>query len=58
MQVMSEKLKDSGFLRIHRSYIVSSAKIDYVEGNHIKIGNVLLPIGSSYREDFFKRLKH
>ncbi|MBE0655190.1 MAG: response regulator transcription factor [Bacteroidales bacterium] len=58
MQVMNEKLKDSGFLRIHRSYIVSSTKIDYVEGNHVKIGNVLLPIGLSYREVFFRRLKH
>jgi DNA-binding LytR/AlgR family response regulator len=58
MQVMNEKLKDSGFMRIHRSYIVSTAKIDYVEGNHIKIGNVLLPIGLSYREDFFRSLKH
>ena len=57
MQGMMEMLKTSGFIRIHRSYIVHPGKIEYVEGNQVKIDETILPLGASYREDFFKFLK-
>lgn len=57
MQGMMEMLKTSGFIRIHRSYIVHPGKIEYVEGNQVKIDETILPLGASYREEFFKFLK-
>ncbi len=43
-------------MRIHKSYIVSLAKVDYIEGNQVKIAGQLLPIGTLYREEFLERL--
>ncbi|MEL7422476.1 MAG: LytTR family DNA-binding domain-containing protein [Bacteroidota bacterium] len=38
------------FSRIHKSYIVQRACVDYVEGNQVKMSNgELLPIGKNYR---------
>ncbi len=45
------------FLRIHRSYIVSLQRIRYPEGNHLKIGDTGLPIGQTYKEIVFEKLK-
>jgi two-component system LytT family response regulator len=38
------------FTRIHKSYIISIPKLEYIEGNQIKLGDKKLPIGQSYRE--------
>ncbi|MDZ7806252.1 MAG: LytTR family DNA-binding domain-containing protein [Gracilimonas sp.] len=43
------------FCRVHRSYIVSLSKIEFLEGNRLKIGDELIPIGKSYKEDFLQR---
>ncbi len=38
------------FSRIHKSYIVQRSRIDYVEGNQLKMKNgQLLPVGKNYR---------
>jgi len=42
------------FVRVHRSYIVSTKYIDRVEGNQIHIGDKKIPIGKSYRNSFMK----
>lgn len=44
------------FVRIHKSYFISVSKIDYVEGNMVKIGEHKIPISLTYREQFFKKL--
>jgi DNA-binding LytR/AlgR family response regulator len=45
-----EELSEEAFLRIHKSYFVQKAEIDYVEGNLMRMKNgVQLPIGKSYR---------
>ena len=43
------------FIRTHRSYIVSLAKIEYLEGNRLKIRDNYIPIGKSYKEDFLSK---
>lgn len=43
-------LPNSSFLRIHKSYIVSIQKIETVEGNRLKIGEKILPIGNFYKK--------
>ncbi len=46
------------FYRIHKSYIISIDKIESIEGNTVKINNIKLPIGNSYRQDFMIHIKH
>lgn len=45
------------FMRIHRSYIVSIQKINYVEGNFLKVNEVEIPIGQTYRDTLYETLK-
>jgi two-component system, LytTR family, response regulator len=54
MSKMMEKLPDSKFLRVHRSFIVSLQKIDSIEKSRIKIGAKDVPIGEVYKEQFLK----
>jgi DNA-binding LytR/AlgR family response regulator len=49
MTHMEEKLPDEGFLRIHKSYIVSLSKIEAFTATSIEILNKELPIGRSYK---------
>jgi Response regulator of the LytR/AlgR family len=44
-------LKDQGFVRIHKSYIVSVKNIDSVFGNTLEVNGVQLPIGRSFKEE-------
>lgn len=44
-------LPDSDFVRVHKSYIVSLQKIKYLEGNRLKIGEKMIPIGYAYRQN-------
>jgi DNA-binding LytR/AlgR family response regulator len=53
----NNKLKDSGFIRVHRSYIVNLNKIDKVIGNLIYISDQKIPIGNTYKSSFFEFLK-
>ncbi len=54
---IEEQLPEEQFVRIHRSYIISLNKVEYIEGNHVHIKGQNLPIGKSYREAFLKRMK-
>jgi DNA-binding LytR/AlgR family response regulator len=54
---MEEILPPGDFSRIHRSYIVSLDKIDRVEKNRVEIAGQQLPIGETYRDEFFSALE-
>jgi DNA-binding LytR/AlgR family response regulator len=51
---LEEALPSRGFMRIHKSYLIALDKIDSIERNHVKIGGESLPIGESYRREFFE----
>ncbi|MEM1121421.1 MAG: LytTR family DNA-binding domain-containing protein, partial [Bacteroidota bacterium] len=51
-----ELLPNTDFAQIHRSHIVALAWIDRIEDNHVIIGNKRLPIGATYRTNFFKKV--
>ncbi len=51
-----QQIPEKGFVRIHKSYVISISKIDYIEGNLVKIGQRKIPVSLSYREQFFKKL--
>ncbi len=54
MKKILELLPSSQFYRIHKSFIISLNKINLIEGNMVKIKNVKIPIGNSFRQDFMQ----
>ncbi|MEO5500852.1 MAG: LytTR family DNA-binding domain-containing protein [Ginsengibacter sp.] len=50
-------LKNSNFIRIHRSFIVSKDKIDAFTASEVEIRGVLIRIGRSYKEQVYKYLE-
>ncbi|WP_373059930.1 LytR/AlgR family response regulator transcription factor [Zunongwangia sp. H14] len=54
---MEELLPASKFARVHRSYLVAVNKINHIEKKRIWIGEKIIPISSSHKENFFKKLK-
>ncbi|WP_372647692.1 LytR/AlgR family response regulator transcription factor [Draconibacterium sp.] len=51
-----EQLPENRFARIHKSYVVSLAKVVYLEGNSVKLADVKLPVSLSFKEAFLAKL--
>ncbi len=49
-------LPSDRFLRIHKSYIVSTEKVTALEGNLVHIGETKIPIGASYKDQVTGRI--
>ncbi len=56
MKKLEQNLPEKLFARIHRSYIVSLAKITSVERNRLFVGDKSLPISESYKKYFFEKI--
>lgn len=54
LKSLETSLPKNQFLRVHRSYIVPLNKIESLEGNQLRIGQKLIPVGRSYKEVVFK----
>ncbi len=54
MKKMEDALPAKYFIRVHKSYIVSINKIDSIERSRIFIGDKIIPVGDTYRDEFFK----
>lgn len=54
MKKMEDALPERHFVRVHKSYIVSLNKIDSIERSRIWIGDKIIPVGDTYRDEFFK----
>jgi two-component system LytT family response regulator len=54
MKKMEDALPEKHFIRVHKSYIVSLNKIDSIERSRIFIRDKVIPVGDTYREEFFK----
>jgi len=48
------KLPSEEFIRVHRSFIVSLTHIDSIARNEIYIGKKIIPIGDSFKDDFYQ----
>jgi DNA-binding LytR/AlgR family response regulator len=57
LKSLQEELPASRFMRVHKSYIISKNNIVFFEGNYVRIGEKDIPIGASYRDEIFNRLK-
>jgi len=56
MKEMEIMLEGSSMLRIHKSYIINLNRLKYIEGNQVKVADILLPVGATYREGLKGRL--
>ncbi len=56
LKKLEEELPTDKFVRIHKSYIVSIANIEAVEGNMVLIAGQRLSIGKNYKELLLERL--
>lgn len=51
-------LPSNKFVRVHKSFVVSLDAVDSVEKSKIRIGDQLIPISETYREDFLRLVKN
>ncbi len=57
MKKMEETLPSSQFIRVHKSYIISLDKIESIERSRITICGKMIPVGDTYRDEFFRRIE-
>lgn len=57
MTSLDEKLPNDGFLRIHKSFIVSISRIEAFTANTIEVPGKELPIGRSYKNSVLNALQ-
>jgi DNA-binding LytR/AlgR family response regulator len=43
------KLPSPNFIRVHKSYLINRDRIEFVEGNQIRIAGKMVPIGQTYK---------
>jgi DNA-binding LytR/AlgR family response regulator len=56
-QELEAALPKDMFYRVHKSFLVSIDKIESIEKKRIKIRNEIIPISTSYFDDFMLYLK-
>lgn len=56
MKTFASKLPDN-FLRVHRSFIINTSYLNSIEDNTISLNGKLIPLGVSYRDEIYKKLK-
>jgi len=52
-----ELIPENQFCRVHKSFAVAIKQIDTIEKSRIRIGDNYIPIGESYKEKFFEKIK-
>ncbi len=52
MKSLEQKLPESKFMRVHRSYIVNLDRIDTIERSRIIFGKTYIPVSEQYKEKF------
>lgn len=57
LKALSERLPFAHFVRVHRSYIVNTRRIEAIEDWMLKLGQYEVPVGKSYQEDFLQKLQ-
>jgi two-component system, LytTR family, response regulator len=56
-KTLLEQLPQKKFVQVHKSWVVAVSKIESIERNRIKIGGILIPIGDTYRDNFYALIK-
>ncbi len=56
LKLLEEKLSSKEFIRVHRSYIVSIEKIDYIEDNVLYLNSISVPLSEFYKNSVLSQL--
>jgi len=56
LKSMEEKLANHSFLRVHKSYIIATNKVDGMEGNELFIGANRIPISRNYKDEVVEKV--
>lgn len=51
-----EEIPPEIICRVHKSYMVAIDKIDTIERDGLKIGEMIIPVSASYKKELFKRI--
>lgn len=54
---IAEKLRGLSFVRVHRSWLVNFRCITAIEEDVLTVGSERIPLGKSYRDEFYSRLQ-
>lgn len=57
LQKLQEQLPQKNFFRLHKSFLISLSKLEYIEGNMAIIRKHEVPIGQTYRTAFLSVLQ-
>ncbi len=58
MNDLLSALPPEDFIRVHRSFVIAVDKIDTIEKHTVVIRGKRIPVGESYRDDFFERIRY
>lgn len=53
---VEDYLPASRFIKVHKSFIISAAKVDSIEGNEIRMGQHHIPISRSLKDEVIEKL--
>jgi DNA-binding LytR/AlgR family response regulator len=51
---IESRLPADEFIKVHQSFIIPISKIEFIEGNQIKIKDTVVPIGRNYKDTIMK----
>lgn len=54
LKTIHQKLPESNFLRVSKSYLINKNYIDSFDHHSIYLGEAEIPLGEAYKKDFFK----
>ena len=57
LKYFEENLPNNLFIKIHKSFIIAIGKIEKTDNNEVWINGKCLPLGDTYRNDFFSRIE-
>jgi two-component system, LytTR family, response regulator len=57
MKNLTDLLPEKQFIRVHKSYLVAIDKIMAIEHGRIRVKDITIPVGDTYREEVWKRLQ-
>jgi len=50
LSYLEEKLPEEHFLRVHKSYIIATGKVQSFSGSEVKVAGKRIPVGRMYKD--------
>jgi DNA-binding LytR/AlgR family response regulator len=54
LKAIENRLPPEEFIKVHQSFIIPVSKIEFIEGNQIKLKDMVVPIGRNYKDIVMK----